>query len=104
MLEQDPTPLANGNSRIPVAFIGNNIQLLKIALARQTCQKCRERRLAGPAVASQPNAAARVGFQLDRGVAKGALGAAAKAAGFQIERIVVEAEGVCPACVEKSAI
>lgn len=31
---------------------------------------------------------------------KGALGAAARAAGFQIERTVVEAEGVCPACVE----
>ena len=31
---------------------------------------------------------------------KGALGAAAKAAGFQIERTVVEAEGVCPACAE----
>ncbi|ABD53230.1 transcriptional repressor [Jannaschia sp. CCS1] len=33
--------------------------------------------------------------------AKGALGAAARATGFQIERTVVEAEGVCPACVEK---
>ncbi|MDJ0858593.1 MAG: transcriptional repressor [Dinoroseobacter sp.] len=32
---------------------------------------------------------------------KGALGAAAKAAGFQIEKTVVEAEGVCPACLEK---
>lgn len=31
---------------------------------------------------------------------KGALAAAAKAAGFQIERTVVEAEGVCPACAE----
>ncbi|MEM9426277.1 MAG: transcriptional repressor [Pseudomonadota bacterium] len=31
---------------------------------------------------------------------KGALGVAAKAAGFQIERTVVEAEGVCPACAE----
>ena len=29
----------------------------------------------------------------------GALGAAARAAGFQIERAVVEAEGVCPACI-----
>ena len=29
---------------------------------------------------------------------KGALGAAARAAGFRIERTVVEAEGVCPAC------
>lgn len=33
--------------------------------------------------------------------AKGALGAAARATGFQIERTVVEAEGVCPLCVEK---
>ncbi|MDX8349274.1 transcriptional repressor [Cognatiyoonia sp. IB215446] len=33
---------------------------------------------------------------------KGALGAAARAAGFQIERTVVEAEGVCPACVDKA--
>lgn len=32
--------------------------------------------------------------------AKGALGAAARAAGFQIERTVVEAEGICPACAE----
>ncbi|MDJ1015073.1 MAG: transcriptional repressor [Paracoccaceae bacterium] len=34
--------------------------------------------------------------------AKGALGAAARAAGFQIERTVVEAEGVCPICAEKA--
>jgi Fur family zinc uptake transcriptional regulator len=34
--------------------------------------------------------------------AKGALGDAARAAGFQIERTVVEAEGVCPACAEKA--
>ncbi|MEM7487601.1 MAG: transcriptional repressor [Pseudomonadota bacterium] len=33
--------------------------------------------------------------------AKGALGAAARAAGFQIEKTVVEAEGVCPTCVDK---
>ncbi|MEL6585472.1 MAG: transcriptional repressor [Pseudomonadota bacterium] len=32
---------------------------------------------------------------------KGALGAAARAAGFQIERTVVEAEGLCPACLDK---
>lgn len=32
--------------------------------------------------------------------AKGTLGAAARAAGFQIERTVVEAEGICPACAE----
>ncbi|WP_375573203.1 transcriptional repressor [Ahrensia marina] len=31
--------------------------------------------------------------------AKGVLGAAAKSAGFRIERTVVEAEGICPACV-----
>ncbi|MDJ0821830.1 MAG: transcriptional repressor [Paracoccaceae bacterium] len=34
--------------------------------------------------------------------AKGALGAAARAAGFQIERTVVEAEGVCPSCANKA--
>lgn len=34
--------------------------------------------------------------------ARGALGAAANAIGFTIERTVVEAEGVCPACAEKS--
>lgn len=33
--------------------------------------------------------------------ARGALGAAARAAGFHIEKTVVEAEGVCPACAEK---
>jgi len=31
-----------------------------------------------------------------------ALGAAAKDAGFRIEKTVVEAEGVCPACIEKA--
>ena len=36
--------------------------------------------------------------------AKGALGAAARAAGFQIERTVVEAEGVCPACADKAQV
>lgn len=36
-------------------------------------------------------------------LAPGALGAAARASGFQIERTVVEAEGVCPACAEKTA-
>ncbi|MCC1493164.1 transcriptional repressor [Cognatishimia sp. F0-27] len=30
------------------------------------------------------------------------LGSAAKASGFQIERTVMEAEGICPACAEKS--
>lgn len=34
--------------------------------------------------------------------AKGALGAAARASGFQIERTVVEAEGVCPICADKA--
>lgn len=34
--------------------------------------------------------------------ARGALGAAARAAGFQIERTVVEAEGVCPICADKA--
>ncbi len=35
-------------------------------------------------------------------VTKGALSGAAKATGFQIERTVVEAEGVCPACAENA--
>ena len=35
--------------------------------------------------------------------AKGALGAVARAVGFQIERTVVEAEGVCPACADQVA-
>lgn len=34
--------------------------------------------------------------------ARGALGAAARATGFRIERTVVEAEGVCPTCAEKA--
>lgn len=34
--------------------------------------------------------------------AKGAFGAAARAAGFRIERTVIEAEGVCPVCAEKA--
>ncbi|WP_422075685.1 transcriptional repressor [Tranquillimonas rosea] len=34
-------------------------------------------------------------------LAAGALGDAAKAAGFRIERTVVEAEGLCPACLER---
>lgn len=33
--------------------------------------------------------------------ARGSLGEAARAAGFQIERTVVEAEGVCPKCIDK---
>lgn len=35
--------------------------------------------------------------------ARGALGAAARATGFRIERTVVEAEGVCPSCAKKAA-
>ncbi|MEL6684978.1 MAG: transcriptional repressor [Pseudomonadota bacterium] len=34
--------------------------------------------------------------------AKGALGDAARAAGFQIEKTVVEAEGICPACKDQA--
>lgn len=34
--------------------------------------------------------------------AKGALGEAARAAGFQIEKAVLEAEGVCPDCLDKA--
>ncbi|WP_296428416.1 transcriptional repressor [Yoonia sp.] len=34
---------------------------------------------------------------------RGALGEAARAAGFQIERTVVEAEGICPACAEQAS-
>lgn len=33
--------------------------------------------------------------------ARGALGDAARATGFRIERTVVEAEGVCPACADR---
>ncbi len=34
--------------------------------------------------------------------AKGALGVAARATGFRIEKTVVEAEGVCPSCAEET--
>jgi Fur family zinc uptake transcriptional regulator len=34
--------------------------------------------------------------------ARGALGDAARATGFRIERTVVEASGVCPACIDKA--
>ncbi|WP_299989422.1 Fur family transcriptional regulator [uncultured Ruegeria sp.] len=34
--------------------------------------------------------------------AKGILGAAARAVGFEIERTVVEAEGLCPGCTKKA--
>ena len=33
---------------------------------------------------------------------RGALGDAARATGFQIERTVVEAEGICPTCLDKA--
>lgn len=36
--------------------------------------------------------------------AKGTLGAAARASGFQIEKTVVEAEGLCPDCAPDTAI
>ena len=36
--------------------------------------------------------------------AKGALGAAARAAGFQIERAVLEAEGICSTCAAENAL
>jgi len=36
------------------------------------------------------------------GPARGAFAEAARAAGFQIEKTVVEAEGVCPACAQKA--
>jgi hypothetical protein len=39
--------------------------------------------------------------QIDR-PGEGRLGDAARAAGFQIERTVVEAEGLCPSCAEKA--
>jgi len=35
--------------------------------------------------------------------AKGTLGAAARSAGFRIERTVVEAEGLCPACQDEAS-
>lgn len=34
--------------------------------------------------------------------ARGALGEAARATGFRIERTIVEAEGICPSCAEKT--
>lgn len=34
--------------------------------------------------------------------ARGALGEAARTTGFKIERTVVEAEGICPACADKA--
>lgn len=36
--------------------------------------------------------------------ARGALGDAARATGFRIERTVVEAEGLCPACFDKAEV
>lgn len=36
-------------------------------------------------------------------LAAGSLDAAAQTAGFQIERLVVEAEGICPSCVQQAS-
>lgn len=36
-------------------------------------------------------------------VAQGALDMAAQAAGFKIERTIVEAEGICPVCIDKDS-
>lgn len=41
--------------------------------------------------------------ETDTPPAEGRLGDAARAAGFQIERTVVEAEGLCPACQKDAA-
>ena len=42
------------------------------------------------------------GAETQSSPARGALGSAARATGFRIERTVVEAEGVCPACLDKA--
>ncbi|MFC4667038.1 Fur family transcriptional regulator [Seohaeicola nanhaiensis] len=41
--------------------------------------------------------------EAETGLEQGRLGRAAEAAHFTIERIVVEAEGLCPACAEEAA-
>ncbi|MBB5516465.1 Fur family zinc uptake transcriptional regulator [Rubricella aquisinus] len=41
--------------------------------------------------------------ETDTAPATGALGEAARAAGFHIEKTVMEAEGICPACTDKTA-
>lgn len=41
--------------------------------------------------------------EADAAPAKGAFGAAARQTGFRIERIVIEAEGLCPACQKAEA-
>ena len=41
--------------------------------------------------------------EADTALDKGRLGAAARAAGFRIERTVVEAQGLCPACQDRAA-
>lgn len=41
--------------------------------------------------------------ETETGLQQGRLGVAARAAGFSIERVVVEAEGLCPACAEAAA-
>ncbi len=42
--------------------------------------------------------------EAETGLAQGRLGATAKATGFTIERIAIEAEGLCPACAETGAV
>jgi Fur family zinc uptake transcriptional regulator len=34
--------------------------------------------------------------------ARGAFGDAARSTGFRIERTVLEAEGICPSCIDKA--
>lgn len=41
--------------------------------------------------------------EADTGLAQGQLGKVAKQTGFTIERMVIEAEGLCPSCAEASA-
>ena len=41
--------------------------------------------------------------EVNAGRAKGALGAAARAADFHIEKTIVEVEGLCPTCIENAA-
>lgn len=41
--------------------------------------------------------------EADTAIDAGLLGTAAKAAGFQIERTVIEAQGLCPSCLEQDA-
>ena len=41
--------------------------------------------------------------ETDTGIAQGRLGQAAASAGFTIEKVVVEAEGLCPSCAGAAA-